>query len=79
MLLPEADDDGPGRSPQHVPHPSVAGLVDSTSLDSVAGRAFAGHEAEMAHELAGILKTAQDADLGDEVYGRDQAMPRKTA
>jgi len=42
----------------------VSGLGDATALDRITGRAFRGHETQIAHQLARIAEPRQIAQLG---------------
>ena len=62
----------PGHLHQHAPRSAVAGLGDG-ALPALAARAvFAGHQAEVGHQLARVLETHEVLQLRDDGDGRDQ-------
>lgn len=63
---------GPCPLDQRALDPAVAALGDVGQVHAVAGRAFPRHEAQIAHELALAVETAQVADLGHDGDGSDQ-------
>src|SRR5579863_2652786 len=63
---------GPSALDQHVAHSPVSGLGNAAAPDRVAGRTFAGYEAEIAHELTWVVKPTHVADLGGERHGYDE-------
>ena len=59
----------PGGLDEHVSATGVAGLGDGALPPAVAGGVLAGHQAEVGHELAGILEAAEVAELGGQNHG----------
>ena len=54
----------------------VSGLGDATALDRITGRAFRGHETQIAHQLARIAEPRQIAQLGQTATAAIRSMPR---
>src|SRR4029077_14704032 len=65
----------PGRLDKNTSRPSVACLGDAAALDLVAGRVFRGHETQIAHQLARILKAGEITDLGQHPHSRNDINP----
>src|SRR5467141_3787657 len=60
---------------QDTPRPTIASLGDAAAVDRVARGAFRGYETEIPHQLAGILKARQIADLGQHRHCRNEIYP----
>src|SRR5713101_1708663 len=56
---------------QDTPRPTIAGLGDAAAVDRIACGAFGGYETEIPHQLAGVLKARQIADLGQHRHCRN--------
>ena len=54
----------------------VSGLGDATALDRITGRAFRGHETQIADQLARILKAGEITDLGQQPHSRNEINPK---
>src|SRR5215470_15669801 len=65
----------PSSFDQDTPRPTIASLGDAAAVDRVAGGAFRGYETEIPHQLAGILKARQIADLGQHRHCRNKIYP----
>lgn len=57
---------------QHAPRSAVAGLGDRTLALAGAAGVFAGHQAEVGHELARVGEAVEVLDLGGDGHGRDK-------
>src|SRR5258706_14322761 len=57
---------------QDTPRPTIAGLGDAAAVDRVSCGAFGGYETEIPHQLAGVLKARQIADLGQHRHCRNE-------
>src|SRR5258708_24763848 len=68
---------GPSGFDQDTPRPTIASLGDAAAVDRVACGAFGGYEAEMPHQLAGVLKARQIADLGQHRHCRNEIYPAR--
>src|SRR5882762_8506842 len=60
---------------QDTPRPTIAGLGDAAAVDCIACGAFGGYETEIPHQLAGVLKARQIADLGQHRHCRNEIYP----
>src|ERR1700726_2049758 len=60
---------------QDTPRPAIASLGDTAAVDRVSCGAFGGHETEIPHQLAGVLKARQIADLGQHRHCRNKIDP----
>src|SRR5262249_1550627 len=60
---------------QNTPRPTIASLGDAAAVDRVACGAFGGYETEIPHQLAGVLKARQIADLGQHRHCRNEIYP----
>src|SRR6266446_1326795 len=60
---------------QDTPRPTIAGLGDAAAVDRVSCGAFGGYETEIPHQLAGVLKARQIADLGQHRHCRNEIYP----
>src|SRR5712675_2202620 len=60
---------------QDTPRPTIASLGDTAAVDGVTCGAFGGYETEIPHQLAGVLKARQIADLGQHRHCRDEIYP----
>src|SRR5258708_29482940 len=54
---------------------SIASLGDTASVDRVSCGAFGGYETVIPHQLAGVWKARQIADLGQHRHCRDEIYP----
>src|SRR6202162_4458751 len=54
---------------------SRTSLGDTTAVDRVSCGSFGGSETEIPHQLAGVLKARQIADLGQHRHGRNEIDP----
>jgi hypothetical protein len=52
---------------QDTSRPTIAGLGDAAAVDRVSWGAFGGYQTEIPHQLAGVLKARQIADLGQPI------------
>src|SRR5258708_10654694 len=62
----------PSSFDQDTPRPTIASLGDTAAVDRVSCGAFGGYETEIPHQLAGILKARQIADLGQHRHCRNE-------
>src|ERR1700674_3655213 len=60
---------------QDTPRPTIASLGDTAAVDRVSCGAFGGYETEIPHQLAGVLKARQIADLGQHRHCRNEIDP----
>src|SRR5258706_2810890 len=65
----------PSSFDQDTPRPTIASLGDTAAVDRVSCGAFGGYETEIPHQLAGILKARQIADLGQHRHCRNEIDP----
>lgn len=63
---------GPRTLDQHMSNAAVASLGNAAAPDRVAGGPFAWHQAEITHQLPGIVEASYVPDLGGEGYCDDQ-------
>jgi hypothetical protein len=62
----------PGRLHNNTSRPPIPGFGDAASLDLVASRVFRGHQTQIAHQLARILKAGEITDLGQHPHSRNE-------
>src|SRR5260370_24635906 len=55
--------------------PTIASVGDPAAVDRVSCGAFGGYETEIPHQLAGVLKARQIADLGQHRHCRNEIDP----
>src|SRR5712691_2070056 len=65
----------PSSFDQDTPRPTIASLGDTAAVDRVSRGAFGGYETEIPHQLAGVLKARQIADLGQHRHCRNEIYP----
>ena len=67
----------PGGLDEHMTDPCVTGLGDGALSSSIARGVFAGHEAEVGHELTGALEATNVAEFGGEDHEIGRASCRE--
>ena len=59
----------PGAFDEEAANAAISGLGDPSLPYGISGRTFAGHEAEVSHELARVVEPRDIADLSHKVSG----------